>query len=209
MSLFSQSNFIAGLDTELDSTKTPKDSYSLLINGRARRDVIEPTRKHLALTAPDGNYQGLYISGDILVLFVSGVAYYADITEDPINFQQLAGWTAMDANVSRLYAEIVPATSNLFNRNGTPDTTSRVYNNSIAAFSQALFVFEGVAPNVLPVNRPQAVAPDGTVITLADYNDWTKSKPQYVPFGVLPCVVANKLFLVSPDRKSILQSGKG
>ena len=202
--LFSQSNFLRGLDTELDATKTPRDSYSLLINGRNRRDVIEPTHKHLPLSVPDGNYQGLYVAGSFLILFISGVAYYADISQDPIVFFPIAGWTAMDSAAPRIYAEIVPARSNLFNRTGTPDNVARVFNASIGAFSQALFVFDGSV-----TNRPRVIFPDGTWRELLDFADWTKSRPEYVPYGILPTMAANKLFLVSPDKARILQSVSG
>lgn len=202
--LFQQNSFISGLDTELDPTKSPRDSYSLLINGRNRRDVIEPTKKHLQLSAPEGNYQGIYQAGSLLVLFISGNAYYADITESPITFQPIAAFTQMDAAVARIYAEIVPANYNFFNRLGNPDTISRVFNNSIAAFSQALFVFDGTE-----VNRPQAILPDGSVNVLQDFATWTMDNPIYVPFGVLPCEAANKLFLVSTNRAYLLQSVSG
>lgn len=204
MALFVQNSFGAGLDTELNPTKIPRDAYPLLINGRARQNVIAPTHKHQVLDTIEGNYQGLYAAGNILVLFVSGVAYYADLTQSPINFVPIIQWTPMDVAVPRLYAEIVPATSNFFNYTGTPDTTSRTFNGSIAAFKEALFVFDGT-----DVNRPQAIFPDGTVKILQDFLQWTRDNPEYVPFGLLPCFTANKLFLASIDKKRLLHSVSG
>lgn len=204
MALFVQDSFAGGLDTEFDATKSPKNSYPLLINGRARRNVIQPTNKHVNLSAPDGNYQGLYGAGSFLVLFIAGKAYYADVTVTPIVFTPIASWITMDINVSRLYAEIVPATSSFFNRVGAPSSASLAFNNSIAAFSQALFVFDGS-----DVNRPQAIFPNGSTSVLPDFPAWTIDNPLYVPFGLLPCFANNKLFLVSPDRKRILQSVSG
>lgn len=206
MSLFQQNNFFAGLDTELDPTKTPKDSYRLLINGRARRDVIEPTNKHVRLSARDGNYQGIFCVGDILVLFIDGIAYYADIQISPIVFFQLSGWSAnpMTADVPRIYAEIVPVTTNFLNNSGTPLNPNLTFNGTIKAFPAALFVWDGTS-----VVRPRAIFPDGTWRELKDYNDWFPGTPEYVPNGLLPAVIGNKLFLSSVDRKRILSSVSG
>lgn len=214
MGLFTQANFSAGMNLEVDPTKTPKDSYRLLINGRSRRDVIEPTRKHLELAGPFGsrNYQGLYAAGSILVLFADGLAYYADLLEASILFRPIQGFLQMNPDVQRIYAELVPASSNQFSRQWitTPDDTARVYSNTIAAFPQALFVWDGTdAATPSGAQGPQAISPTGQVVQLGNYNTWSKNFPEYVPFGKLPCQVGNKLFLVSPDGKQIYQGVSG
>lgn len=202
MVIFRQNDFSGGLDAQLDPAKSADNAFPLLINGRIRRNIVSPTNRHEALDGPDGTYQGLYAAGNYLILFVSGVAYYADITEDPIVFQPVSGWTTMNASAERLYAEIVPANSNFFNREGTADVVTRTFNGSIAAFSQALFVFDGL-------NQPQAVLPNGNAVTLNTFAQWTQDNPEYVPIGTLPAIAGNKLFLVSPDHRRVFHSVTG
>lgn len=200
--LFKQNDFSGGLNTQLDATKIPSNAYALLINGRTRRNVIEPTARHVRLNAPAGRYQGLYIVGSFLIIFVYGIAYYADITESPIIFRQVGGWQPFSITTPRIYAEQVPANSNLFNRRGPVDETTKIFNSSIAVTEQALFCFDGVS-------RPQAILPDGNSVVLSDYNDWTQDNPEYVPIGVLPAFCSNKLFLADPDRQKIYHSVSG
>lgn len=199
--LFRQSDFTGGLNAKLDAAKLATNAYPLLINGRTRKNVVSPTAKHVLLDAPLGKKQGLYISGSFILLFVAGVAYYGDATENPIIFRQVGGWVAMDATVDRIYAELVPATSNLFNRQGTPDNTTRIFNDALAIFEQTVFCFDGALA--------QGVVPPGIAVPLGSYATWTKNNPLYVPGGVLPAFASNKLFLVTTDRHRILHSVSG
>ena len=203
--LFKQTSFLGGLDAKLDATKIADDAYPLLVNGRIRKGVVSPTSKHIALAGvPQGNYQGLYITGSFLLLFVSGIAYWSDVTAVPMIFYPVANWTSMDSTAKRIYAELVPATSNLFNRQGTPDSTTRIFNKSIAVFEQAIFCFDGST-----TNNPQAVRPDGTAVDLGSYDTWTQDNPLYVPKGILPAFCSNKLFLAALDALSVLSSVSG
>jgi hypothetical protein len=202
MAIFRQDDFSGGLDTRLDIAKTSDNSYALLMNGRVRRNVIAPVPKHLPLDAPEGTKQGLYLAGSDLILFVDGRAYRADITTSPIIFYPVANWTNMSPTTPRIYAELVPATSNRFNRTGSPDTVVKVFNNSLAVFPEALFCFDGTS-------QGQAILPSGVAAELGTYAQWTKDDPNYVPVGKLPAFCANKLFMVSPDGKSIYHSVSG
>lgn len=208
MVIFRQNNFIDGLNRELDETKIPRSAYPLLLNGRARRDVISPVQKHLRIEGPVGLYQGLYVAGSYIVLFCAGKAYYADITESPVIFRPVRNWTMMDASASRIYAELVSGTTNFFNRIALSDDldpsvgTQTVFNDTIAANSQALFVFDNV-------NQPNVVFPSGATRVLKGYSTWTKDDPEYVPVGQLPIVLKNKLFLVSQDGTKVLHSVSG
>lgn len=204
MVIFKQNDFTGGLDRQMDAAKSPENAYPLLVNARTRQNVVSPVFKHKKIDVPDGNYQGLYAAGQYLVLFVSGLAYYADITQSYIHFLPVANWTPMDEDVSRIYAEVVPATANFFNRTGEPLDTNIAFNGTIKAFSQALFCFDGVEGH-----RAQAILPDGTARQLKNYNEWTKDNPEYVPMGVVPTVAGNKLFLASPDRLRVLHSVTG
>lgn len=202
MSLFKQNDFSGGMFREFDSTKIPPNAYPLLINGRTRENVVTPTSKHLELDGPAGTYQGLYVAGSIIVLFADGVAYYGNINQNPVSFTPLAGWSAMSTSASRIYAQIIPTTANFLNRNGTPDLVTQAFNGSIASFQQCLLVFDGIS-------QTRAVFPSGTFITTGTYNQWTKNNPVYIPSGVLPAVVNNKLFLASADRQRIYHSVTG
>jgi Icc-related predicted phosphoesterase len=202
MPLFTMDDFSGGLNTQLDATKIPDNCYPLLINGRVRKNVVGVTKKHVQLTAPEGNYQGLYAVGSVLILIVSGKAYRADITVSPIIFYPVAGWTDLDATVARITAELVPAMSNRFNRTGTPDSSTRVFNNSMAVFPEALFCFDGI-------NQGNAILPSANAQVLGTYTSWIVDDPNYVPVGKQPAFCSNKLFLASPDGKKIFHSVSG
>ncbi len=204
MVIFKQISFLSGLNRELDEAKAPDDSYPVLVNGRVRTNVIKPTKKHKKLAGPDGNYQSLYANGRFLLLFVSGKAYYADITQSPsINFLPVPNFIQFNDNVPRIYAELVSYQSNKFNRTGTPNTTELIFNGSIGSFPQAIFCWDGTDA------RPQAILPNPTAVVLGDYNSWTTTNPEYVPSGCLPAIQGNKLFLVSTDRQRIYSSVSG
>lgn len=202
MEPFNQSDFSGGLVASTDATKSAANSYPLLINGRNRRNCISPTNKHVDIAAPSGKKQGIYVSGDFLVLFIAGVAYGARLDEDEIVFKIIDNWVNLDATVDRIYAEPVPATSNLFNRTGTPDEATRIFNNTLAVFEQALFCFDGVSD-------PRAILPSGSSTDLGSYVTWTKDEPLYVPKGILPSFAGAKLYLASPDGKYIYHSVSG
>jgi hypothetical protein len=201
--LFRVNDFSGGLNTQLDAAKTTDASYPLCINGRVRRNVVAPTPRHVKLSIPSGLLQGLYITGDFLVLFIAGVAYRADVNVDPMLFTPVGNWTPMSATAPRIQVELVPASSNMFNRTGSPDLTTRTFNSAVAIFPQALFCFDGVS-------QPQAILPNGTAIALGTYAAWTKDDPNYVPIGLLPAFASNKLFLADPvSQNKIFHSVSG
>ena len=219
MRLFTQNNFIGGLDTELDATKTPQNSYPLAVNCRARRDIIEPTYRHSVLADfSSTEVQGVYTAGATLIVFAGGIAYSADLTVSPVNLIPISSWTQMVAT-GRIYAQLVVSTTNFFNRTGSTqaenigltsaDLTSRVFNASIAGVPQALFCFDG-SPS-----QPQAIIPGATPRVLNTYEEWTANAPEYVPNGYFPCIVGNKLFLVlrsdddNDDQRQIGSSVSG
>lgn len=202
MVIFKQADFSGGLDRQLDPAKSPDNAYPLLVNARIRRNVVSPTNRNIRLSLVSGNYQGLYAAGQYLVAFVDGLAYYADVNNETLSFQPVSDWTTMSPDVARIYAEIVPATNNFFNVSGNPDTTGRTFNGTIAAFPQAMFVFDGI-------NQPQAILPTGSARVLGTYASWTKNNPEYVPIGLIPAIAGNKLFLASADRLRVLHSVTG
>lgn len=202
MPLFKQADFSGGLNTQFDATKIPANCFPLLVNGRTRENVVAPTAKHVLLSAPIGLYQGLYVFGSYLLLFVDGLAYSADVTQSPILFKPVNGWRLMNAFAPRIYAEQAPATSNLFNRLGTVDATIRTFNDALAVFVEAVYCFDGFTP-------PQAVLPSNSATGLGSFDTWTQTEPLYVPIGVLPAFAGNSLFVISPDLKNVLESVPG
>ena len=200
--LFRQTSFSEGMNCQYDPTKSSPNCFPLLLEGRSRRGVIAPTNKHVLLDAPAGNYQCLTAFGSFLLLIIDGVAYYGNINDNPIIFRVVGNWSTMDSSAERIYAELAPATSNLFNRTGTPDNSIRIFNDALAIFEEAIYVFDGLNP-------PQAVKPDASATALGSFATWTTDIPLYVPVGVLPAFSGAKLYCVSPDFKRVLQSVSG
>lgn len=202
MSIFVQNDFSGGLDTQMDPAKSGNMSYPLMLNGRVRKNIVSPTNKHLELDAPKGIYQGLYIVGSFMVLFVSGRAWYAELTSDKIAFFPVRNWATMSTTALRIFCELVPATSNQFIRSGSPQNVALSFSDSIGVFPEALYCFDNV-------NQGQAIFPNKRAERLGTYANWTSKRPQYVPVGKLPAQCGSKLFLVAPDGKSIYQSVSG
>ncbi len=203
MSIFAQSSFIGGMDSELDATKTPANSYRILVNGRSRRDIIEPTNKHLPLDIPNGNnLQGIFAAGDYVVIVIDGLGYYMDLSEVSPTFRQIIGLGQFDASIPRIYGEIIPYSSSFFNRNGTPDEVTKTFNVGMSPVPQALFLTDGKS-------QARLVFADGSVKITGTFETWTKDIPDYVPLGVIPAMVGSKLLLADPTRRQILLSTSG
>lgn len=199
--LFSQAEFSGGLFAQFDASKSPENSYPLLVDARIRTGVVSPTRKHVKLSVPAGKKQGIFVAGQYVIVFIAGEAYYGNISGEVV-FQKIANWTTMNTTVERISCTVVPVTTNFLNKAGTPDSTTQLFNQSIQAFPAALFCFDGV-------NRCQAILPNGTARVLNNYDEWLKDNPEYVPVGSLPAVAGNKLFLASADKRRILHSVSG
>ena len=82
--IFSQESFRGGMNQQVDPTRIEQFEYPLLINGRTRYGVVEPTE--LPLNAdPQGTIsgrliQGIISAGPYLVVFADGKAFVRNIT---------------------------------------------------------------------------------------------------------------------------------
>lgn len=200
--IYRQSDFSGGLNAELDPGKVPMSSYPFAANVRVRSNVLVPVHKHRRVDAPEGNYQGLYAVGSIVAVFISGNALYQDIS-DSSGFRSISGWTLLDTE-ARIHAELCAAGGLKFNREITDNVeiTRQIYNESIASFPAALHVQNGI-------DRPRAILPDASYVTLGDYAGWTKDRPVYVPIGKMMTWNGVKLFLADKDLKLIFHSVSG
>lgn len=204
MKLFFQNSFQGGLNTRIDPSKLGKTAYPLLNNGRITTDGIRPVKKHLLVDTPSGTKQGMYALGKYLVLFVSGLAYWKDISITGSTWALVTGWTAMNTS-GRIYLEPVPESYFKGSIDYTDDITSvkTSWDGSAAPTEAVAFVTDGT-------NQPRIIFPDGTWREVHTYAVWDKADPEYVPVGILPKKSGQKLFLVDNVRKNkIYQSVTG
>lgn len=196
--------FNGGLNTLADAAKLAPGEYALLVNGRTRRNVIDPTFAHLKITLPaQGNIQGLCGVGEQLFVMIAGVLYYANVGEDDINLRQVPNWTPMSATAEEVWMEPVPATSNLLKRvASSPESVSTSFDGSIARFRECIVVQDGL-------NTPRAVFPNLGWTSLGSYSTWTFDNPVYVPIGRQMAYSNGKLYVVSQDGKTIYHSVSG
>ena len=201
MMLFNQIDFSGGLDAEFDRLKSPTNSYPLLINGRVRDGVISPTRRHLQDDSlPIGTYQDLRVLGDFLLVFISGVIYYRNISTDG-PWLTITGWTALNST-AEIHTKVMPFTVNTFNRTGTPDEVDREFNPFIAQTPQCLYITNSL-------EQPRALFVNGTWRVLNTYAQWSMSNSEYVPLCYIPQVAGTKAYYVSVDKKKIYPSVSG
>ena len=208
MNIFVQKNFLGGMNTRTEPSKLSEGQYKLLINGRVYNNAIKPTRGHKRLKTPQGKKQGLYSAGTYLILFVDGLAWYYDITNQNPTWQAINSWPALSAGVGRIYATLVPVS--YFNGSIKYDT-NEISNaqivsipNAPAPTAQFMFVTDGVNP-------ARAIYGDGTWREINNsVSNWTPEVPEYVPKGILPIRSGPKLYLVDPvDRTKIYHSVSG
>lgn len=200
MKLFNQIDFSGGLDAEFDRSKTPNGSYPLLINGRVRDGVISPVKRHLKDTGlPSGSYQDLTVVGDYLLTIIDGYVWYRNVSTNS-SWAKVPTWTALTG--SEIHSRVMPVTTNVYNRIGTPDSVTQSYNPFIATTEQCLVVTDGA-------EQPRALFYNLSWKSLNTYGAWSQNDSEYVPICSLVQVSGNKAFYVSVDRKKIYPSVTG
>jgi hypothetical protein len=199
--VYTQYNFSGGLNRTFDSTKLQRNQYPLLINGRVRKNIITPTQKHVQIPVPGGNIQGIYAFGNVLVVFISGGAFYADMTQPgmPV-LNPVLGWQPFSANAPKVYACPVPTTFSFFTFNQS--SLQQIFPGTIGAFPAGLICQDGVS-------QPQIIFPGGSSQVLGTYDSWTMEVPNYVPIGTLMAFSGSKLYIVAPNGNTIYQSVSG
>ena len=200
MKLFNQIDFSGGLDAEFDRTKTPNGSYPLLINGRVRDGVISPVKRHRKdVGLPSGSYQDLTVVGDYLLVIIDGYVWYRNVSISS-SWAKVPTWTALTG--SEVHSKVMPVTTNVYNRIGTPDSVTQSYNPFIAQTEQCLFVTDNV-------EQPRALFYNLSWKALNTYSAWNQNDSEYVPICYLPQVSGTKAFYVSADKKKVYPSVSG
>lgn len=212
-----QTSFFGGMNlAKTDSIG--EDEYGEAFNIFNRYGVLESIKdaKELAIGVV-GKKQGLYSVGPNLILFCAGRAYYK--TSNVNIFSQVVGFQ-MSADVDRLYAQIVPAsTVNLQRRLSGTDNDNLNISLQAAAVSgtpSCVVVQDGI-------NQPQIIYVNATTFAVEsrpcyNYEAWSNEVDgsskltgirEYVPIGTLMMFLDGILFLISKDRKRIYRSVTG
>jgi hypothetical protein len=199
-------NFQGGLRRNVDPSKIGDSEYPFLVNGRTRYGSVVPINAPKEIACPVGNLQSCYASEGIVLLFVSGNAFYMDINAGEtflsINTLQL------DADVDKIYAELVPDSFFNLKRSTTGDAEvasapiTKQNPDNIEISKSAVIAQDGI-------NRPWLIR-DGFIAKEAlDFDDWTLENREYVPIGKNMLYHNGKLYIVSPDNKRIYHSVTG
>jgi hypothetical protein len=208
MELFAQDSFLGGLNTRLEPSKLPVESYPLLINGRITRNTVKPVKNHLLIDSPAGNKQGLYALGSSLIVFVDGAPYYRDILSATPTWTPIAGWSPALSASTRIYAELIPVSyyqGSITYDSTTPDigNVNKTFPGIALPTLAQLFVTDGIS-------QPRIIFADGTWRLTQVYSQWTTANPEYVPLCVLPKRSQGKLYAVDPvNRNKIYHSVSG
>lgn len=215
-----QNSFSGGMNLIEDDTSIGENEYRQAFNCSNRYGRLDPIYDAVEINPTiTTKKQGLYNFGQYLILFSGGFAYYKHYTEDVF---QIIDSFKMSANVTRMYAEFVPASTInlqrlLSNLAGLP--VDEISNTNpinftdvrIAPTPAAMLVQDGL-------NQPRIIYYDASIGKItsritAKYSDWDdtvdSNKREYVPIGLDMIFIDNILIIVSPDRKCIYRSVTG
>lgn len=203
-----QSSFGGGMRRDVDPSKLAENEYTLLINGRSRYETIMPIKKsvkqELGLRS-SSNYQGCYGIGSIVIVFIDGLAWFRDYSDDGItSFTQVKGFS-MSPTAEFMFAEPVPASTVNFlripvsatNRNTEVNLTSLTLGSPAA-----LVVQDGVS-------QPQVIFPNGAARNTKTWEEWTLIDREYVPIGRQMLYINGILYVVSADGTQLYRSVSG
>lgn len=206
---FVQENFGGGINQMVDTTRIGRNEFPLLINGRNRYDIIEPIQLPLDITDSSfpagGIIQGVYSAGDVLIVFVGGLAFYKYFERPDSNFQQIEGFS-LSSTAPIIYAEAVPISYNNYTR--IPDTRTESFNVDVllstitTASPQGLVCQDGI-------NQPQFINSNFKARDLGNYASWSLVDREYVPIGRQMMYHNGILYIISPDGRRIYRSVTG
>lgn len=182
----------AGIDQRLESSKAPDDgTYYLLVNGRTRRNTIEPVQLPTKLDLPDGTIQGLYGFGKYALVFIGGAGYYR-------NFDEGGPWRiisglAMSAAAERVYVAAVPGALVRYRRIGAAPKSDVELGAPVLPSPAAFVVMDGES-------QPWIVFDDGSARVTGTFATHSADDPEYVPAACkFPTYVGGKLYCVGKD----------
>lgn len=208
-------DFSGGMRRDVDPSALKVNEYAIMSNGRSRNGSIVPTKGPRDLTGEIpvsnfGGYQGLYGFDSVLVLFKDGQAFGINYAEVSPRFQVIPD-LQMDANISTIYAELVPASWQNIQRKLSDGTD---ISGAVKLFSQvfgtpaALVVQDGI-------NVPSLIFNIGLSRKAKRFVDWVNTElleedtREYVPIGKNMLYKDGRLYITSPDNKEIYRSVTG
>ena len=195
---YNQASFVGGMNFGLDATKIAENEYYLLVNGRARRDVIETIKlplRHIK-GLPGGKFQGVYGYGSILLVFIAGKAYYRDFEDLGVDYFTLIPSFSLSATVDILYAQALPASTVNFSRVLESDDRNSPVRliSTVGCSPQCILVQDGL-------NQPWVIFSNLTARVTQDYLAWTPDDThrEYVPIGKFMIYNSGKLYVAGFD----------
>jgi hypothetical protein len=213
---FTQSSFIGGLDNNIDPTKLSPESYYLGINVRNRQSNLQPIRKPLNLSdkIPEGNLQGIFGAGTLLLLFINGEPYIRDVSVEDTGFVRLIGATALDPDVPYIFAEFVPGSTIGFGRVNAPIeyVAGNVAVEDNVTFNRELPFNTSVQGVIYQDGLNQGnfiLSGEGVIRKAQDYGQWTVGNREYLPKMRQMLYYGGILFGISADGKDIFHSVSG
>jgi len=193
--LYQQQSFLGGLAARYDLLRPSPSTYPLLINGRVRDNAVTAVNSPLQdTTLPDGNYQSCTAVGSILVVFISGQAWYRDTAVDGSAWQVAAG-VVLDPTAPVVDVVSIPASTVNYKRSGTIEDVK--FNNSKARTTEeGLLATDGITQPALIYPQVGGTLAGRPTFT---YAEWTEtpdgSLREYVPVGRFPVFAGQKLYM--------------
>lgn len=210
---FTQDSFSGGMNLVDLGTKVKSNEYIVGLNLRSRFGYLEPVMEPIDVTGDldivGRTIQGLYAFGDILVLFLGGLAYYKDVSISDGEWTLIENFQ-MSSQVTRIYTQAVPGSDQQYLRTlddegeiGPDGTVILDPTGALGTSRVALVCQDGV-------NQPWLIFNDGTAQEAGLYDDWNKDGPrEYVPIGKQMCYSNGILYIVEPNGKFIYRSVSG
>jgi hypothetical protein len=213
MATILQKSFQTGINLLSADTAIAQDGYPWLINGRNRYGFIEPRRKdELIENAPVGLKQGVISVGNVLVIFVSGKAYF--------NIDGTTGWIQiadfqLSEDAPQYWSIAVPFSTFHFVRKANADIHAGITASpdfKVSGTPECIVVQDGI-------NQPRLIMYDTenqvfTSRVSKTYNEWANVSEdaddrEYVPIGRIMMMFNQTLCIQSPDEKQMYRSITG
>lgn len=192
-----KNDFSGGMQQRFDGSKSDfEKTYRLLVNGRVRRNTVQPVLGPSEITSSlpaTGVVQGLYTFDTYVLVFIAGRAYVRNFAPEAPT------WTAindlqMSTTAETIYVELVPEST--VNNVRTAENSTATVNLTTASSSSpsCLIVCDGE-------NQPWVIFPDGGARITKNYTQWSQTDREYVPIMKYPTLVGGILYGVMADAR--------
>lgn len=186
-----QDTFMGGMQQQFDATKTSVEQFRAALNCRIRKNVIEPSYKHIKLESPAGVKQAIFSLDDKLILLVAGSAYNLSSS----GFLRV-GSTGLSTTADEIYHENVPQPTNFL------VGPNKEYRSVVSTTPLVAVMQDGI-------NQPALLSSSLGMRPAKRYEEWSYSDPEYVPVGTLMAFSGSKLYIASADKLRQYQSVSG